>query len=372
MKRLAFHLLASCIVILCAFIPQAGKAQARWSEAVIKSQTKLVQLLVIVWDDKGGLATHLTKKDFRVFDDGIEQSVRYFSNQRVPVSFVVSVDNSGSVEHKLPFIQKAATALLEPYPDENEQYLYGDEFSMVRFASHAELVSDFTTGRILQGMVSGDHGAIRPSYGKESSTALFDSVYLSVATARREAINKRRAVILITDGGDNHSLYTLKETKTFLEEADTPIFAVVSPPVYILQSIFSPPKRKQKDPTSPKIDFPGAAGPIQPPVLNRISDADVVGPAERRGAQNLKELAEASGGGVFTAESEYDLPRIVHALGTAVRYAYLLEYIPSGLNDIKRANGWDGRHKLKVELSPADNFRHYATYFKRGYTDSDR
>jgi Ca-activated chloride channel family protein len=221
-------------------------------------------------------------------------------------------------------------------------------------------------------MVDGENGAIQPSYGKDSSTALFDSVYLSVATAHRQAINKRRAVILITDGGDNHSRYSLKETMTFLEEADTPIFAVVSPPVYILQSIFDPPKRKQKNPSSPKIELPGGVGPIHSAPFERETDADVVGPAERRGSQNLKELAEASGGGVFTASNEDDLPRIVHALGKAVRYAYLLEYAPSGLNDVKRPNDWNGRHKLKIELTPPERFRRYATYFKRGYNDSER
>jgi len=181
-------------------------------------------------------------------------------------------------------------------------------------------------------------------------------------------MNKRRAVILLTDGGDNHSVYNFKKTKSFLAEMDTPFFAIVSPQVYLLQDLFAPPK-KQKDPTSTTIDHPSAGG--LPVHLYVSTEADLIGPAERRGPRNLKELAGISGGAVFQADDETDIPRIVRALGAAIRYSYLLEFVPSGLGHMKRPKDWDGLHTLKVQLMPAEQFRGYAVYFKRGYNDPD-
>lgn len=361
-------LMALGAFLICSPTAEIAQVRPRRADAVIRSETKLVQVVVTVWDEKGKLANALSQEDFLVLVDGVEQKISYFSHERVPVSFVLSTDASTSVEHKIPFFRKAALDLLEPFPDETEQYRYGDEFALVRFGSKVEIVESFMTGRELRDRIDGGttNLFLRPAYDR-GSTSLFDAVYVSADFAKRRSINKRRAVILLTDGGDNHSFYNFKKTKSFLAEMDTPFFAIVSPPVYLFQDLFASPT-KQKVPTSTTDDPSAGQLPIH---LYVRTQADLIGPAEQRGPRNLKELAGVSGGAVFQAGDETDIPRIVRALGAAVRYSYLLEFVPKGLEHIKRPKDWDGRHKLKVQLMPSEQFRGYAVYYKRGYNDPD-
>ena len=190
-----------------------------------RSQTLFRQIQVIVFtDNNGAMAPDLTRKDFRyVFDDGEEQRIQYFSHARQPVSLVLSLDDSQSMQNKIPFVREAAYSLLAPFPDAEGQKHFQDEFSLIRFTTRAEMLASFTKGATLQPRVD---ALIHPTNG---STALFDSVYLAVSTAK-DAVNERRAIILVTDGGDNHSRYSLKETERFLQEADVPLFAVMAGP----------------------------------------------------------------------------------------------------------------------------------------------
>jgi Ca-activated chloride channel homolog len=339
--------------------PCAAQLGVPKSGSVIKAETKLVQLAVIVFDEKGAAAPELKKNDFRIFDDGVEQEVRYFSHERVPVSLALVVDDSESVTHKLPFIRNASETILAPYPDQAAQARSGDEFALLRFASRPSMILDFTGNPAPKVRIEGDDGIFPPTQGRASGTALFDTLYLAVTYVRRHAFNKQHsAIILITDGGDNHSRYHFKEVKRLLEESDVPVFSIVPPPVKIRESIFDPLDRRH-----PK----GAGDPNRRDPFSIETDADVIGPAERQGPGNLKQLADVSGGAVFTATKDEDIPHIAYALCKAIRFVYLLEYVPSGLGAVKRPQDWDGKHKIKLELTPGEKFRGYAAYFKRAY-----
>jgi Ca-activated chloride channel family protein len=197
------------------------------------------------------------------------------------------------------------------------------------------------------------------------STALFDGIYWGVNAANREAENKRRAVIIISDGGDNHSRYNLRETKRFLEEADVPVFAVMAGPSFELPEIFT---RRENKPNP----FPGSQKKNTPldNLPFQLPRKEYIGPAERRGPHNLKELTEVTGGGVFTAHNLEDLPRIVRTIGQAVRYRYVLTYRPiSKANGGVVTNGESKWHKLHIALRPKDKFSGYGIpYYKRGYS----
>ncbi len=340
--------------------PCTAQQSAHKSRSVIKAETKLVQVAVIVFDEKGAAAPELKKSNFRIFDDGVEQELRYFSHQRVPVSLALAVDDSESVTHKLPFIRNASATILAPYPDPQAQARSGDEFAVIRFASKPALVLDFTGEPWRKVKIEGDDGIFPATQGRASGTALFDTVYQAVAYASMNAFNKQHsAVILITDGGDNHSRYRFKEVKGLLDESGVPVFSIVPPPMKIQESLFDPLDRKH-----PRLaDDPAA----RRDPFSIETDADVIGPAERRGPGNLKQLADVSGGAVFTAAHDADIPHIAYALCKAIRFVYLLEYVPTGLANLKRPPDWDGKHKLELKLTPGDNFRGYATYFKHAY-----
>jgi len=361
MHRTVLSLGAFLALAMCGTVrPCMGQHCVPRSKSVIKAETKLVQVAVIVFDEKGAPAPELKKNNFRIFDDGVEQEIRYFSHQRVPVSLALAVDDSESVTHKLPFIRNASATILAPYPDRLAQARSGDEFAIIRFASKPTLVLDYTVEPWRKVKIEGEDGVFPVTQGKESGTALFDTVYLAVTYARMNAFNKQHAaVILITDGGDNHSRYTFKEVKELLEESDVPVFSILPPPVKIQEELFDPFGHKR-----PNIED-GPGGRRDP--FSIETDADIIGPNERRGPGDLKQLADVSGGAVFTAAKDEDIPHIAYALCKAIRFVYFLEYVPSGLGGVKRPADWDGKHKIKVQLTPDKQFHGYATYFKRAY-----
>src|SRR6266850_2137832 len=279
------------------------QAQAR-PPVQINTNVQLVQVPVIVFDDKGGVASNLKKDDFRLYEDGVEQRILYCERERESVSFVILDDLSSSMTRKIPFVQEATLSVLD---SDEQQERYRDEFSVYGIAS--------------------------------------------------------RAMIIISDGGDNHSRYNLRETRSLLEEADVPVFAVMAGSSFELPEIFTGPKKKSG--MQGKAPFPGTPAGAE----------DYIGPAERRGPHNLQTLTEATGGGVFTAKHEEDLPRIVRTISNAVRYRYVLSYKPPETPAKTAAEGAGGQskwHKILLELNPKEKFKGFGIpYYKRKYYKFD-
>jgi Ca-activated chloride channel family protein len=351
-RAMAASRAAALFLVYCAFVGAKGGAvvcaQAR-APVEIVANVELVQIPVTIFDDKGAVATGLKKSDFRLFEDGIEQRILYFDQERVPVSFVVLADLSSSMTRKIPFVQDAALSLLDSLEEQDQ---YHDEYSILSIGKRSKLLMPFTTDeRDLE------HRLPVLLTATNESTSLFDGIWLGVNTVHHDAANKSRAMIIITDGGDNHSRYNLRETRELLEEADVPVFTVMAGPLFELPAIF-PPQQKKRD------RFPSNGSKTQFPNLP-VPGQDYIGPAERRGPHNMKVLTEVTGGGVFTAHDEEDLPRIVRTIGLAVRYRYVLSYKP--------AHGGESRqHKVVVELNPKEKFRGYSLpYYKRTYHSID-
>ena len=319
------------------------------------ANVELVQIPVIVFDDKGGVASNLKKDDFRLFEDGVEQRILYCERERESVSFVILDDLSSSMTRKIPFVQEATLSVLD---SDEQQERYRDEFSVYGIASRAKNLVPFT--RDQKDLERRLPWLLTPTNG---STALFDGIYLGISEARERAANKRRAMIIISDGGDNHSRYNLRETKSLLEEADVPVFAVMAGSSFELPEIFAGPRKKSG--IQAKAPFPGAPA----------SAEDYIGPAERRGPHNLQTLTEATGGGVFTAKHEEDLPRIVRTISLAVRYRYILSYKPpetAGKAAAEGASSESKWHKIFLELNPKEKFKGFGIpYYKRKYYKFD-
>src|SRR2546421_11727473 len=189
------------------------RAQVR-TDTTIVANVELVQIPVTIFDDKGAVAAHLKKNDFRLFDDGIEQNILYFERERVPVSFVILADLSSSMTRKIPFVQEAALSLVDPLQEPQQD---SDEYSVLSIGKRSKQLLSFTPDQ---------HDLERRLplllTATNESTALFDGIWLGVSTARKDAVNQHCAMIIITDGGDNHSRYNLTETKRLFEEADVP------------------------------------------------------------------------------------------------------------------------------------------------------
>src|SRR5882757_4733799 len=171
----------------------------------------LALINVTVTDPYNRLVTGLDPDNFRVYEDNIEQEVVTFSSEDVPISIGVIFDFSGSMANK---IGKAREAALQFFKTANPQ----DEFFLVSFNERAELTSAFTNSiEDLQSrmMLTAPKGR----------TALLDAIYLGLSQMRG-ARNGKRALLILSDGGDNHSRYNESDIKRLVKEADTHLYAI--------------------------------------------------------------------------------------------------------------------------------------------------
>ncbi|HEV2395872.1 MAG TPA: VWA domain-containing protein [Candidatus Sulfotelmatobacter sp.] len=354
------------VLFLCGALLEISAVTARAQVRVqtrIVSQVDLVRVPLIVFDKKGRVATDLTKSDFRLFEDGVEQRILGLKMERVPVSFLVLADVSSSMTHKIGFVQEAALSLLDPNQPVGKNV---DEYSVLSISTQSRVLVPFTHDqqdleRRLPFLLAATDG----------STSLLDGIWLGVNTAEDDAANEQSAMIIITDGGDNHSRVNLRQTERLLEESDVPIFAVMAGPMFELPSLV--PEQRQKTSGIPK---PGEAQAGIPMLPFLASSEDYIGPAERRGPRIMKALTEVSGGGVFTARREEDLARIVRTIGLAVRYRYILTYKPTRDDPFENQRQGETaklrKHIIHIELYPKTKFAGYSMpYYKSGYDSTE-
>src|SRR5712692_6926693 len=192
------------LLVACALLATAAVAQklapskpapnpSKKSDRAIRVDVDLVLVNVTVTDPFNRLVTGLEQENFRVFEDNTEQEVVHFSSEDVPISIVVIFDMSGSMSNK---VDKARLAALQFFKTANPQ----DEFFLVSFNDRAELTSRFTS--------SVEELQSRLMYTTaRGRTALLDAIYLGLSQMRG-AHNAKRALLILSDGGDNHSRYT--------------------------------------------------------------------------------------------------------------------------------------------------------------------
>jgi Ca-activated chloride channel family protein len=268
---------------------------------------ELALVNVTVTDPYNRLVTGLEPDNFRIFEDNIEQEVVNFSSEDVPISIGVILDLSGSMANKLG---KAKQAALQFFNTANPQ----DEFFLVGFNEHAEVLSPFTSNvEDLQGRML--------SASAKGRTALLDAIYLGLSQMR-SAQNGKRALLIISDGGDNNSRYNERDIKRLVREADTQLYSI---------GIFDPFEYRSRT------------------------------PEELKGPSLLSEMTELTGGRAFTAENLNDLPDIAAKIGTELRNQYILGYHPS-----HRAH--DARwRKIKIKLRTPKGLPPLTAYAKTGY-----
>jgi len=195
--------------VLAAVFIAAGAVFA--AQKSLKVDIDLVLFNVTVKDSANKLVTDLKAENFQLFEDKIEQKIRYVSSEVAPVSIGIVFDISQSMGRKLEFARQAATKFLETgTPD--------DEYFLVEFSNRAKLSQGFTNdiSRLR------DRIAFKPASG---STALYDGVYLGLSQLK-EGQNPRKALLLITDGEDNHSRYSRGDIREFIREADAQIYVI--------------------------------------------------------------------------------------------------------------------------------------------------
>jgi Ca-activated chloride channel family protein len=268
---------------------------------------ELTLVNVTVSDPYGRLVTGLEPDNFRVFENNVEQEIQFFSSEDVPISIGVIFDLSGSMANK---VGKAKEAAMEFFKTANPQ----DEFFLVSFNDRAQLISSFTDSvEDLQSRLL--------SESPKGRTALLDAIYLGLSQMR-SARNAKRALLIISDGGDNSSRFNETDIKRLVREADTQLYAV---------GIFDPLGYRNRT------------------------------PEELSGPSLLTEVTELTGGRSFDVENVNELPDIAAKIGAELRNQYILGYRPSNKSHDAR---W---RKIKVKLRPPKGLPPLSIYAKTGY-----
>ncbi len=234
----------------------------------LRVDVNVVQIPVTVTDPSGTPVTGLSRDQFRVFEDGVEQPLAHISNQDAPLSMGIVFDASNSMFGKLDHSREAVGQLVGTA-------VKGDEFFVTRFSTAPKLIQGFTDD-------PAQVGEALKSIHADGWTSLFDAIRLSV-NQMRKARNTRHALVVLSDGADNNSRYTEHEIIDLLRESDVIVFAIA------------------------------INGPM-------------VAPASFK---TLKKLAESSGGRMYQVDKVEQLPDVAAKISLALRDQYTLAYYPT-------------------------------------------
>jgi len=270
----------------------------------LKVAVDLVLVPVTITDPMNRLVTGLEKENFQLLEGSAPQEIKSFSSEDAPVSLGVIFDSSGSMSSKM---DRAKDAVVEFFKTANPQ----DEFFMITFSDEPEVVNDFTSS------VDDIQGKLVFTVPRRR-TALLDAIYMGVSKMR-EAKYPKKALLIISDGGDNHSRYTENEIKALVKEADVMVYAI------------------------------------------GIYDRYFQTQEERLGPELLGEIAELTGGRAFTVENPNDLADVATKIGVELRNQYVLGYRPT---TVVRDGKW---RKIKVRLMPPKGLPPLRVYARTGY-----
>ncbi len=273
----------------------------------------LVLVPVTVTDVKGKSVMDLHKEDFKLFEGDEEAKVRYFFAQDTPVSVGVVVDLSSSMKNKVDRVREAVDEFFKNADP-------ADDYFVVTFANRPKLLANTTTS------ISTIQAQLAQMEAK-GNTALADAIYLSLLKLHNSKY-ERKALVVISDGGDNASRNSLRKVKNLAKEADAQVYAIDvcdAPSVLITKKL-----------------------------------------EERFGRQWLSQVSEVSGGRTIAVDDPRKIPDAAAQISIELRNQYVLGFRPSTL-------ATDGKwRKIKVRVSRKDDPLPLQLYYKTGYMAQKR
>ena len=273
-------------------------------DARIRVDVNLVLVPATVTDPMNRLVTGLEKENFEVYDNNVGQVIKSFSTEDAPVTIGIVFDLSGSMTSKFARARKALSEFLR-----TSNPL--DEFFVVGFNDRPAVIVDYTSD-------VDDVEARMVMLKPENRTALIDAVYLAVNKLRQGKYD-RKALLIVSDGGDNRSRYTEGELRRIVRESDVQIYSI---------GIFD-----QYAPTQ----------------------------EEQLGPLLLTDICEMTGGRLFRVMDVGDLGDIASRISAELRNEYLIGYRPS---EVKRDGNW---RKLKIRLVPPPGLPPLTVHNRQGY-----
>jgi Ca-activated chloride channel family protein len=288
-----------------ASISPTGAGAPRSSERPLRVNADLVLIPVTVEDARDRPVLELAKRDFELYDSGKPQDIKYFFAQAAPISIGLILDFSQSMENK---IEREREAVVQFLNNANPE----DDYFAIAVSSKPQLIADATDSPDeLQARIGE-----KPPQG---STALLDSIAMGL-TRMRSARYQRRALIIISDGGDNSSRYALRSIKNMVQESDVDVYAI---------GLFDTALFKTYE--------------------------------EFMGKRWLCEITDPSGGRTVTVDRLEKLPEVAAEISRELRQQYVLGYSPTHT----AANGeW---HKVKIQILSSTAEHPLKPSYKKGY-----
>jgi len=296
-----------CAAPLPAQTPAAAQKEPTPGAARFNADATLVLIPATVTDPTNRFVLGLQKQDFHLLEDGVEQTIAHFSGEDAPLSLGLVFDISGSMDDKLRISRQAALQFLKTMNPEDELFL-------IAFSDQAKLASPFTShmDEVQNALMALEPGGL---------TALLDATEMALREMKK-ARNPRKAILVISDGGDNHSKYTSAQIQSLVREADVQLYAM---------------------------------GVFEPSIFLGMSKEEVSGP------RLLAEIAEQTGGRVFAATNSNDLPSVATRIGIELRNQYVLAYTP-------RNESRDGKYRhVEVKVTEPPGVPNLKLHWRQGY-----
>jgi Ca-activated chloride channel family protein len=272
--------------------------------ARIRVNVDMVLIPVTITDPMNRLVTGLEKEDFQLAENGSAQKISSFASEDAPVSIGIIFDLSGSMNTKLI---RARESILQFVKTANPQ----DEFFVIGFNERPELIEDFTSS-------VEDIQARLTTVRSGRRTALIDAIYYGLEKMRN-AKHERRALLVVSDGGDNRSRYTGGEVRAEVREANVEIYSI------------------------------------------GIFDPYAATPEERMGPMLLNDISEETGGRLFRVDDLAEMGDIAEKISTELRNQYVIGYRP---RDLARDGKW---RKVKVKVNPPPGLPPLTIHARTGY-----
>lgn len=244
-----------------------------------------VKLSLIVTDESGRAIDDVRREDVSVTEDGVPQTIIYFGRETLPVSYIVAIDNSRSMESLVITLARTGGSLIAANKS-------ADEAAIMRFvdSDNVKLLQDFTDSQV--DLVK----ALNDLHTEGGATALLDAVYLAVEKAadwREGDTTRRRAVVLVTDGDERSSYYKLSQLEKLLRETGVPVFIIGFTKIVDREGGFQSGKAREK------------------------------------ATQLLDLISRETGGRVFYPEEMRDLVDAVNQIARDMRTQYVVGYAPT-------------------------------------------
>lgn len=291
----------------------------------IKMDTALVTIPTSVIDRDGKFVPFLTKRDFKIYEDGVEQDIAAFDSIETPFQVVLMIDTSNSTLFRLEDIQAAAAAF-------TDQLRRDDQVMVMSFDSRVRFLCDFTN----------DRDRLRRAI-YETRTGGSTKIYEAVdqVVDRLEQIQGRKAIVLFTDGVDTSSRRAnYRNTVEKVEESGALVYPIkYDTEMDNSQGTFGG-RRGTPPIVTPPWPSPSPQGRRRWPFVThqfpqwpqgRVPSQGGGGSSDdyRRGARYLQELAERSGGRLHEADSVRNLTDAFSRIAEELRHQYTISYYPT-------------------------------------------